>query len=48
MTTEPRRIYFRPPENWDEMTEEEQDAWLEEIATRLWEGRGRAEPKQPA
>jgi hypothetical protein len=42
---DPRRVYFRPPSNFEEMTPEEQDAWLEEVATSLWEGRGRSGPE---
>lgn len=27
---EPKRVYFRPPDDWDELTEDEQLAWAME------------------
>jgi hypothetical protein len=33
--SKPRPVFFRPPDNWEEMTEEEQDAWAEEVARKM-------------
>jgi len=31
-----RRIFFRPPGNWDSMTEDEQDAWAQSVLAPLF------------
>lgn len=30
--SESERVYFRPPDHWDELTEEEQQAWAMKAA----------------
>jgi hypothetical protein len=32
----PRKpIFFRPPSNWEELTDDEQDAWALEVARKM-------------